>query len=102
MPDPDFWFEPDVKEIDFSKAKVWGQKTMKNKMYFYFKKTMSGMILMVRESENVPDGVYGEYKYVWKRATEEDASNFTKEITELIIYKDMIKDIKKNNPEVLI
>ena len=68
---------------------------------FFFKKTLSGLVLMVYYSRPSRRW-YGETEAYAVKATEEDASNFTKELS-IIAYKEQAFDeIKKNNPELLI
>jgi len=46
-------------------------------MEFYFKKTLFGMVLMVKDRK--PGNWPGEWKYFWRRASQLEASNFTTE-----------------------
>jgi len=47
-------------------------------MEFYFKKTLFGMVLMVKDRK--PGNNIGEWNYFWRRASQSEASNFTTEI----------------------
>lgn len=67
---------------------------------FFFKKTMSGMVLMVYERR--PSNGFGDFYWMPCKATEEDANNFAKELAVLAYKEEIIDNIKKTNPELLI
>lgn len=70
---------------------------MKN---WYFKKTLFGMILMVKRKK--PDITPGIWLYYWDKATEAESQEFSENVERLSIYKEIIDKVKDSNPEVLI
>lgn len=67
---------------------------------FYFKKTMSGMVLM--KKNRYPSGYPGNWEIRWEKATEKESQEFVSEYMRLRGYEEMIAEIKKTNPELLI
>jgi len=71
---------------------------------WYFKKTLCGLVLMI-EKRTLGAGV-GDWRYYWVKADEADAHDFGADIQEVLIeYKRnsrLLKEIKENNPELII
>jgi len=58
------------------------------------------MVLMLYDKS--PADGYGDFYYKEYKATEEDASLFTQELAVLAYKEEIINNIKKSNPELLI
>lgn len=67
---------------------------------YYFKKTMSGMVLMVRHrfAAICP----GQFYYRNVKADEEQAQEFIREMAVMDHKSTIFDEIKKSNPELLI
>jgi hypothetical protein len=69
-------------------------------MNFYFKKTMRGMVLM--KKNRYPTGYPGDWDIKWEKATEKESQEFLNNYMRLRGYEELIGEIKKTNPELLI
>lgn len=67
---------------------------------FYFKKTMRGMVLM--RKNRYPTGYPGDWEIRWEKANEKESQEFLSEFMRLRHYEEVIEDIKRTNPELLI
>lgn len=69
-------------------------------MNFYFKKTFLGMVLM--KKNRYPTGYPGDWEVRWEKATEKESQEFLSEYMRLRRNNELIDDIKKTHPELLI
>ena len=69
-------------------------------MNFYFKKTMRGMVLM--RKNRYPTGFPGDWEFRWEKATEKESQEFISEYMRHRRNEEIIDQLKKTHPELLI
>lgn len=69
-------------------------------MNFYFKKTMRGMVLM--KKNRYPTGYPGDWDIRWEKATEKESQEFLSAYMRLRDHEELINELKKTHPELLI
>jgi hypothetical protein len=68
---------------------------------FFFKKTLFGMKLMIQD--RIPSAYSpGSWQIIYRKATEEESYDLFLEIMSMKKDRELIKQMKKNNPELFI
>lgn len=67
---------------------------------FYFKKTMRGMVLM--KKNRYPTGFPGDWEIKWEKADEKESQEFLHLYMKYRESHDVIQELKRTNPELLI
>ena len=67
---------------------------------FYFKKTMRGMVLM--KKNRYPTGFPGDWDIKWEKATEKESQEFLNLYMKYKGHCDLIEELKRSHPELLI
>lgn len=70
------------------------------RMNFYFKKTFLGMILM--KKNRYPTGYPGDWEFRWEKASEKESQEFISEYQRHRRNEELINELKKSHPELLI